>query len=46
MRRERLANSELLKSDHGKEADGKKHQKHNLHWKYEDPAVVFQDLLG
>jgi transcriptional coactivator HFI1/ADA1 len=46
MKRERLAHSELLKLDHGKEGDGKKHQKHNLHWKYEDPAVVFQDLLG
>lgn len=45
-RRERLAQSELLKLDHGKEGDGKKHQKHNLHWKYEDPAVIFQDLLG
>jgi transcriptional coactivator HFI1/ADA1 len=28
------------------DSEGKKNQKHNLHWKYEDPAVLFQDLLG
>jgi transcriptional coactivator HFI1/ADA1 len=45
--RDRLVKSELLKLDPGKgEGEGKKNQKHNLHWKYEDPAVLFQDLLG
>lgn len=45
--RDRLVKSEILKLDHGKgDSEGKKNQKHNLHWKYEDPAVMFQDLLG
>jgi len=45
--RDRLVKNELLKLDHGKvDGEGKKNQKHNLHWKYEDPAVIFQDLLG
>jgi transcriptional coactivator HFI1/ADA1 len=47
MTRDRLVKNELLKLDHGKvDGEGKKNQKHNLHWKYEDPAVIFQDLLG
>ncbi|WVR06236.1 hypothetical protein IAU60_003266 [Kwoniella sp. DSM 27419] len=27
-------------------ADGKKERKHNLHWKYEDPAIILKDVLG
>ncbi|WWD18358.1 hypothetical protein CI109_102808 [Kwoniella shandongensis] len=27
-------------------ADGKKERKHNLHWKYEDPALILKDVLG
>ncbi|WVQ96821.1 hypothetical protein IAU59_003928 [Kwoniella sp. CBS 9459] len=27
-------------------AEGKKERKHNLHWKYEDPAVILKDILG
>lgn len=26
--------------------DGKKERKHNLHWKYEDPALLLRDVLG
>ncbi|KAK8858465.1 hypothetical protein IAR55_002692 [Kwoniella newhampshirensis] len=26
--------------------DGKKERKHNLHWKYEDPALILKDVLG
>jgi transcriptional coactivator HFI1/ADA1 len=28
------------------EAEGKKDKKHNLHWKYEDPALILRDILG
>jgi transcriptional coactivator HFI1/ADA1 len=28
------------------EPEGKKERKHNLHWKYEDPALILKDLLG
>lgn len=28
------------------EATGRKDRKHNLHWKYEDPAVILKDILG
>jgi transcriptional coactivator HFI1/ADA1 len=45
--KERLIKSELLKLDSGKgDGEGKKDRKHLNHWKYEDPAVAFQDLLG
>ena len=44
---ERLINNELLKIDRGREeGEGKKDRKHNLHWKYEDPATIFKDILG
>ncbi|OCF43920.1 hypothetical protein I317_02190 [Kwoniella heveanensis CBS 569] len=26
--------------------EGKKERKHNLHWKYEDPALILKDVLG
>jgi transcriptional coactivator HFI1/ADA1 len=45
--KDRLLKMDLLKLDQGRaEGEGKKDRKHNLHWKYEDPAVIFQDLLG
>jgi transcriptional coactivator HFI1/ADA1 len=45
--RERLLRQDLFKLEPGRqEGEGKKDRKHNLHWKYEDPAVIFQDLLG
>lgn len=44
---ERLIKNELLKLDKGREEnEGKKDRKHTLHWKYEDPAIIFKDLLG
>lgn len=46
-RQDRLADMELLKVDKGREdGDGKKDRKHVLHWRYEDPAIIFKDLLG
>ncbi|WVO15895.1 hypothetical protein L204_103560 [Cryptococcus depauperatus] len=38
----------LLKLDKaGREGDeGKKERRHNLHWKYEDPAIILGDVLG
>ncbi|WVF69321.1 hypothetical protein IAT40_004097 [Kwoniella sp. CBS 6097] len=49
-----LLSSGLLKIDKagrqsevdGAGAEGKKERKHNLHWKYEDPAVILKDVLG
>ncbi|WRT67658.1 uncharacterized protein IL334_004630 [Kwoniella shivajii] len=47
-----LMESGLLKLDKaGRQSeidggDGKKEKKHNLHWKYEDPAVILKDILG
>lgn len=44
-----LANG-LLKIDkaggEGGGGESKKDKKHNLHWKYEDPAMIFRDVLG
>ena len=34
------------KQSEGGEAEGKKDRKHNLHWKYEDPALILRDVLG
>lgn len=46
-RHERLTNMEMLKIDKGRDdGDGKKDRKHVLHWRYEDPAMIFKDLLG
>lgn len=33
-------------ADGATEAPGKKDRKHNLHWKYEDPAIILKDILG
>lgn len=33
-------------ADGAAEATGRKDRKHNLHWKYEDPAVILKDILG
>ncbi|TXT13060.1 hypothetical protein VHUM_01461 [Vanrija humicola] len=49
-----LINTGLLKIDKagrgdepaGTEADRKREKKHNLHWKYEDPAIILKDVLG
>lgn len=48
-----LAETGLLKIDkaghehqHQSEGDKKREKKHNLHWKYEDPAIILKDLLG
>lgn len=46
-----LVNTGLLKIDkagHGEDGavDRKREKKHNLHWKYEDPALILKDLLG
>lgn len=44
-----LVNTGLLKIDKAGHQDGderKREKKHNLHWKYEDPALIFKDLLG
>ena len=49
---QRLLETGLLKIDkagrqsEGAEGEGKKDRKHNLHWKYEDPAVILKDMLG
>ncbi|WWC88810.1 uncharacterized protein L201_003723 [Kwoniella dendrophila CBS 6074] len=47
----KLVDSTLLKLDKaGGGGDGvtelKKEKKHNLHWKYEDPAILLKDILG
>lgn len=46
-----LADTGLLKIDkagheHPSEGANKREKKHNLHWKYEDPAIILKDLLG
>lgn len=47
-----LVNTGLLKIDKAGHnegeggADRKREKKHNLHWKYEDPALILKDLLG
>ena len=47
-----LLETGLLKIDkagrqiEGRDGDGKKDKKHNLHWKYEDPALILRDVLG
>ena len=35
-----------IRQSDGAEGDGKKDRKHNLHWKYEDPALILRDILG
>ena len=35
----------VKKGDDG-EAGGKKDKKHNLHWRYEDPALILKDVFG
>ncbi len=48
----KLLETGLLKMDkagrqsEGADGDGKKDRKHNLHWKYEDPALILKDVLG
>lgn len=44
-----LQDTGLLKLDKAGHRDGddsKREKKHNLHWKYEDPALILKDLLG
>jgi transcriptional coactivator HFI1/ADA1 len=44
-----LVNTGLLKIDkagHDEGGERKREKKHNLHWKYEDPALILKDLLG
>lgn len=44
-----LADTGLLKLDKAGRHEGeepKREKKHNLHWKYEDPAIILKDLLG
>jgi transcriptional coactivator HFI1/ADA1 len=44
-----LVDTGLLKIDkagHDEQGERKREKKHNLHWKYEDPALIFKDLLG
>ncbi|EJT46110.1 hypothetical protein A1Q1_05321 [Trichosporon asahii var. asahii CBS 2479] len=47
-----LQDTGLLKIDkagRGEEGEGgdrKREKKHNLHWKYEDPALILKDLFG
>lgn len=47
-----LADTGLLKIDkaghehQAAEGERKREKKHNLHWKYEDPAIILKDLLG
>jgi transcriptional coactivator HFI1/ADA1 len=45
-----LLNSGLLRLDkggrHSEAAEDGKKGKHNLHWKYEDPALLLKDVLG
>ncbi|ORY31420.1 transcriptional regulator of RNA polII, SAGA, subunit-domain-containing protein [Naematelia encephala] len=48
---QRLLDYGLLKLDKaGRQTEegeaGKKEKKHNLHWKYEDPALILKDFLG
>lgn len=44
--RERLTRNDLLKLDRGREEGEGKKSKHNSHWRYEDPALIFKDILG
>lgn len=44
-----LVDTQLLKPDKaGRDGaeEPKREKKHNLHWKYEDPAIILKDLLG
>lgn len=46
-----LQDTGLLKIDkagreEGEGGDRKREKKHNLHWKYEDPALILKDLFG
>lgn len=50
---QQLLDSGLLKldkavkqSEGGEGEAGKRDRKHNLHWKYEDPAAILKDVLG
>ncbi|ORX40222.1 transcriptional regulator of RNA polII, SAGA, subunit-domain-containing protein [Kockovaella imperatae] len=47
----KLVNDGLVKVDNVKkgedgEVGGKKDKKHNLHWRYEDPALILKDVFG
>lgn len=44
-----LVSTGLVKIDkagHDEGGERKREKKHNLHWKYEDPALILKDLLG
>jgi transcriptional coactivator HFI1/ADA1 len=41
-----MANGLLKLDKAGEGGESKKDKKHNLHWKYEDPAMIFRDVLG
>lgn len=34
------------RGEDGEGGDRKREKKHNLHWKYEDPALILKDLFG
>ena len=46
----RFVEEGLVKMDNPKKGEedggGKKDRKHNLHWKYEDPALILKDVFG
>lgn len=50
-RTQKLVEAGLLKIDKAgrpsePDGEGRKERKHNLHWKYEDPALILKDVLG